>query len=229
MSLRLAQIFFAMPPPITPSHVPSFNQPITDGAFILLLIQSTNQSKQDAGVHQRTPGFLSHFSSPLQHQENCLQANRKTIQQFNQHLKAEHFDRRTLQLIVLQLENDFDLPRYLLFSPVETMSYKNIAVRNSATSPLLNPNLNPNPNSSAFPLPCTDEPKLRRFTPVCAVGPPRPKTNSSVNSDIQPTPNTHEAPPTTVQNLTSRICKLEKLFADEIATYTCITAEINSQ
>ena len=36
-------------------------------------------------------------------------------------------------------------------------------------------------------------------------------------------------PRTTVQNLTSRICKLEKLFADKIATYTSITAAIPSQ
>ena len=32
-----------------------------------------------------------------------------------------------------------------------------------------------------------------------------------------------------MQNLASRICKLEKLFADEITTYTSITAGIHSQ
>ena len=32
-----------------------------------------------------------------------------------------------------------------------------------------------------------------------------------------------------MQNLTSRICKLEKLFADEISAYTSITAGIHSQ
>ena len=61
------------------------------------------------------------------------------------------------------------------------------------------------------------------------MGPPRAKTNNSANTDFQPTPNTQEAPPTTVQNLASRICKLEKLFADEIKTYTSITAGIHSQ
>ena len=175
------------------------------------------------------------MSSSLQHQANCLQAIHKTIHQFKQHLKAEHLDRQTLQLIVVQLQNDFALLRYLHFSPVETISNKEIAVKNSATSPLFNPkpnrnpNVNPNPASSAFPLPSSGEPKLCRSTPVGAVGPPRTKTNNSANADFQPTPNTQEVPSTTVQNLASRICKLEKLFADEISTYTSITAGIHSQ
>ena len=92
-----------------------------------------------------------------------------------------------------------------------------------------NLNANPNPTSSAFPLPVPGEPELRRSTPVGAVGPPRKKTNNTANADFQPTPNTQEAPSTTVQNLTSRICKLEKLFADEISAYTSITAGIHSQ
>ena len=140
-----------------------------------------------------------------------------------------------MQLIVLQLQNDFALLRYLHISPVETTSNKDIAVKNSATSPLLNPNPNPKPNPnpnptlSAFQLPGPGEPKLRRFTPVGAVGPPRMKTNNSANANFQPTPNTQEAPSSSVQNLTSRICKLEKLFADEVATYTTITTGIDSQ
>ena len=106
------------------------------------------------------------------------------MQQFNQHLKEEHLERETLKL-VLQLQNDFDLLRYLLFSPVETISNKDITVKNSATSSLTNPktnphhNLNPNPPSSFFPLPGPGEPKLRRSTPVCAVGPRRTKTNTT--------------------------------------------------
>ena len=97
-------------------------------------------------------------------------------------------------------------------------------------TPLLNPNPypNPNPTSSAFPVPCTDEPKIRPSTPVSAVGPPRTKTNNSSNADFQPTTNTQEAPPTMAQNITSRNCKLEKLFADEIATYTSINDGIHS-
>ena len=107
-------------------------------------------------------------------------------------------------------------------------SNRDIAVKNSATSPLRNPNSNPNPTSCAFPLPSIGEPQLPRSTPVGAVGSPRAKTNNSAEVDFHPTPNTHEAPATTVQNLTSRISKLEKLFADEIATYTSVTAGIHS-
>ena len=144
-------------------------------------------------------------------------------------MKAEHLDRQTLQLNDLQLQNDFALLRYLLFSPLETISNKAITVKISATSPLFNPKANPNPTSSAFPHSGPSEHKLLRSTPVGAVGPPRTKTNNTANADFQPTPNTQEAPSTTVQNLTSRICRLEKLFADEISAYTSITAGIHSQ
>ena len=208
-----------MPSQIIPTHAPSFNQNITDGT-LLPLLQPTNQSKLDAAAHQPTLGSTALLSSPLQNQANCLQAIHKSIQQFIQHLKAEHLDRQTLQLIVLQLQNDFALLRYLLFSPVETISNNDIAVKNSTSSPLSNPKLNPKlkATSSAFPLPGPGERKLRRSTPVGAVGPPRTITNNSANVEFQPTPNTQEAPSTTVQNLTSRICKLEKLFADERST-----------
>ena len=82
---------------------------------------------------------------------------------------------------------------------------------------------------SHFTLSCPDDTKLRRSTPVGAMGPPREKTNSSANADFQPTLNKQEAPPTTVQSLASRFYKLEKMFTDEIATYTSITAGIHSQ
>ena len=144
-----------------------------------------------------------------------------------QHLKGEHLDRHTLQLVVLQQQNDFLLLRYLLFSSIGTISNKDISVKNSASSPLINPN--PNLTSTGLQLPCADAPKLRRSTPVGAVGPPRAKTNNSANADFHPTPNTQEAPPTTVQNLASIISKLEKLFADEIAAHTSITAGIHAQ
>ena len=140
-------------------------------------------------------------------------------------MKAEDLGRQTLRLTVLQLQNDIALLRYLLLSD------KDIAVKNSATNPLINPNPNPNPNStsSAFPLSCTEEPRLRRSTPMGAVGPPRAKTNNSANADSQALSNTREAPPTTVQNLTSRVSRLEKVYTHEIATYTAITVEIHSQ
>ena len=217
----MAQLFCGLPTQIFPSHAPFINQHITDSALLLPFLQSTNQSKPDAAAHQPTPGSSALLTSPLQHQSNCLQVIHKTIQQFNQHLKAEHLDRQVLQFIVLQLQNDFALLRSLLLSD------KDIAVKNSATSPLVNPN--PNPTSSGFPLPCTDDPKLRRSTPVGSVGPTTAKTNNSAKIDFQPPPNTQEAPATTAQNLTSRISKLKKLFADEIATYISITAGIHSQ
>ena len=156
---------------------------------------------------------------------NCLQAINNSIQQFNQHLKAEKLNRQTLQLIVLQLQNDLALFRYLLFSK------KDIATKDFAASPLLHPNPTPNPLpiSTAFPLPGPGNPKLHRLTPVGAVRPPRMKTDRPANADFQPTPETQEAPSTTVQNLTSRICKLEKLFADEVSTSTSIAAGIHSQ
>ena len=150
----------------------------------LPLLQPTNQSEPDAAVHQPTPGSSAFLPSSLQHQAKCLQTIHKTVQQFNQHLKAELLDRQKLQLIVLQLQNDFALLRHLLFSPVETISNKDITVKNSATSPLFISKPNPNPTTSGFPLPGPSEPKLCRSTPVGAVGPPRTKTNNSVNVDF---------------------------------------------
>ena len=161
------------------------------------------------------------MSSPLLHQANCLQAINKTIQQLNQQLKAENLDRQALQLIALQLQNYLALLSYLLFSDKDT------AAKDSATSPIIN--LNPNPTSSALTLPCTDDAQLHLSTPVGAMGPSRAKTNNSANAGLQPILNTQEDPPTTVQNLASRICKMEKLFADEITMYTSITAGIHSQ
>jgi len=64
---------------------------------------------------------------------------------------------------------------------------------------------------------------------VGAVGPPRLKTKNSANADFQPTTNTQENPSITMQKLTSTFSKLEKLFTDEIAIYTSITAGIHSQ
>ena len=166
-----------------------------------------------------------------------------SIQQFNQHLKAEKLDRQILQLVVLQLQNDFAVLRYFLFSSTGTIPNKDITVQDSATSPLVdtnanpipnansnaNPNPNPNPSChlpSAFSLPGPRTPTLRRSTPVGAVGTAKTKTNNTANTDFQPIPNTQE---TTIQNLTSRICKLEKLFANEVSTYTSITAGVHSQ
>ena len=136
MSLPLVQLFCGMLSQIIPSHAPSINQHITDGTLLLPLLKSTNQSKTDPAVHQLTNGSSAPLPSSLQHQSNCLQAISKTIQQFKQHLKEEHLDGQTLQLLVLQLQNDFALVRYSIFSPVETVCNNNITVKDSATSPL---------------------------------------------------------------------------------------------
>ena len=237
MSLPLAQLICGMPPQPVPSHAPSINQHIADNTLHLPLLQPTIQSTSDAAARKPTCGSSALLSSSPQHQSNCLEAINKTIKQFSQHLTAEHLDRQALQLILLQLQNGFALLRYLLFSPTETTPKKLISVKHSATCPLFDPNPhptpkpnpNPNPTYFAFPLPGPGESKLRRSSPVGAVEPPRTKTNNTANADFQPTPNTQETPPTTVQNLTSRICKLEKLFADEISAYSSITAGIHSQ
>ena len=223
-----------MPPHIIPSHAPSINQHIADSA---LLLQPINQYTTDAAAHKSTPGSSTHLPSSLHHQTKCLQAIHNSIQQINQHLKAEKLDRQKLQLVVLQLQNDFAVLRYLLFSSTATIPNKDITVKDTATSPLFDPTANPNPNTnpnpnpgsqliSAFPLPGPRAPTLRRSTPVGAVGTAKTKTNNTANADFQPTPNTQE---TTIQNLTSRICKLEKLFANEVSTYTSITAGVHSQ
>ena len=202
MSFPLAQLFCRMPPQFIPPHTASVNQLITDGTFLLPSLQLTSQSKPIAAVHQSTPEFSALLSSPLLHQANCLQAIHKTVQKLNQQLKAENLDKQALQLISLQLQNDFALLRYLLFSDKDT------AATDFAPSPLNNPDPNHNPTSSASTLPCTDDARLRRSTPVGAVGPSRAKTNKSANADFQPLLNTQEVPSTAVQNLASRIGKL---------------------
>ena len=224
MNLPLSQLICRMPPQIIPSHVPSINQHNADNTLPHALLQQTNQSRPDAAAHQSMPGLSASLPSSLQHQSNCLQTITKTIKQFSQHLKVEQLDRQTLHLILLQLQNDFALLRYLLFSPVDTIPNKHITVKDSATSPLLDSKLNPIPNPTSTA--CTEAPKFRRLTPVGAVGTAKTKTNNTANAESQPIPNTHE---TTIQNLTSRICKLEKLFANEISTYTSITAGVHSQ
>ena len=132
-----------------------------------------------------------------------------------------------------QLQYEFALLRYLLFSSVGTICNKDVAVKNPATSPLVNPipntNTDPNLTSTAFLLPCASEHFIHRSTPVGAVGQSSAKRNNSANADFQPTPKTHESAPIAAQNLTSRTSELENSFSDEIATYTSITAGIHSQ
>ena len=224
MVIPLVQLVCGMLPQTLPSHAPFTNQHIADNPFFLPLPQPTTQSQPNtAAVSPPTPGSSSLLPPSLQHQANCLQAINKTIKQFTQHLQAKQLNRQLLQLIFLQIQNDFALLRYLLFSN------KDLAARRSAASPLPNPNPTPNPSStsSAPPHPSPGDPKLHRSTPVGAVGTTRTKTNDTTNADSQPTPK--EAPSATLQNLTTKISKLEKLFAHEISSYTSITAGTHSQ
>ena len=117
--------------------------------------------------------------------------------------------------------------RYLLSFSVGTNPMSDTFVKHSATSPSIN--LNPNSTSNALLLSCAAESSVRRSTPEGPVGPPRAKTNNFANANSQSSPNKREAPPTTVQNLSSKFSKLEKLFTDEIAAYTNCTVGIHSQ
>ena len=137
MNLPLAQLICGMPPQIAPSHAPSINQHIADNTLLLPLLQPINQYTNDAAAHKPTPGSSTHPSSSLHHQMKCLQAINNSIQQFNQHLKAEKLDRQILQLVVLQLQNDFAVLRYLLFSPTGTLPNKDVTGKDAATSPLI--------------------------------------------------------------------------------------------
>ena len=103
MGLPLAQLICGMPPQLA-HPIPQYN---SDNTLLLPLLQQTNQSQPDAAAHQSTPGPSTSLPSSLQHQSNCLQAINKTIKQFSQHLKTEQLDRQTLELILLQLQNDF--------------------------------------------------------------------------------------------------------------------------
>ena len=190
MNLPLAQLICGMPPQIIPSHAPFINQHIADNTLLLSHLQPMNQSTRDAAAHKLTPRLSTHLPQSLQHQTKCLQAINNSIQQFHQHLKAEKLDRQILKLVVLQLQNDLAVLRYLLFSSTGTLPNKDVTVKDAATSPLLdttakpNPNANPNPNpnhsphsaSSAFSLPGLRAPTLRRSTPVGAVGIAKTKT-----------------------------------------------------
>ena len=89
--------------------------------------------------------------------------------------------------------------------------------------------INPNRTSNALPIPCANEPSVRRFTLEGAVGPLRTETTNSSSIRFQSLPNTREIPLATMWNITSKVSNLEKIFANEKATYTSITAGIHSQ
>ena len=92
-----------------------------------------------------------------------------------------------------------------------------------------NPNPNPTPTPHALLIPWAAEPSVRRSTPEGAVEAPRPIPNKTANADFQFSTSTRDGPLTKVQILSSRIYELEKLFSDEIETYTSITVGIHFQ
>ena len=151
MNLPLAQLICGMPPQITPSHAPSINQHIADNTLLFPFLQPINQYTKDAAAHKPTPGSSTHPPSSLHHQMKCLQAINNSIQQFNQHFKAEKLDRQFLQLVVLQLQNDFAVLRYLLFSSTGTLPSKDVTGKDAATSPLIDTNASPNPKANPNP------------------------------------------------------------------------------
>ena len=116
MSFRLAQLFCGMSPQTIPPHAPSFHLHITDGMFLLPSLQLTSLSKPNAAVHQSFPEFSVLLSSLLLHQAKCLQSIHKTIQQFNQNLKAENLDRQARHCNSLRFNCKMTLPYYVICS-----------------------------------------------------------------------------------------------------------------
>ena len=142
-----------------------------------------------------------------------------TIKQLQQVLEAKQLDRKTLQFSALHFQNDFGLLRYLLFSSVGNISLSYNCISRSTMQPTKKPKPKPRP-ILVDTLPTTvDKPPTSRFTPEGDVRPRRAKVTNSASADLQSSLNTQEARPTTLQNFTSGIAKLENLFANEIATY----------
>ena len=81
------------------------------------------------------------FPSSLHPQAQCLHAIQKLIKQLQQHLKAAHLDRKTLQILALQFQNDFAVLRYLLLYSVGNISPHDNSVSHSTIQPANKPNL----------------------------------------------------------------------------------------
>ena len=136
-------------------------------------------------------------------------------------------DRIPLRDIALHFQNDSALLRYLLFCSVGNISLYNNSVSHSIIQPKNKPNRNPVFVDTL--LTTVDEASNFHFTPEGAVRPPRMKTTNSASIGFQSSFSTREAPPTTMQSLTSRNSMLEKLLAVEVANYTYITLGIHSR
>ena len=72
------------------------------------------------------------------------------MKQLQQQLNAAHLDRKTLQLIALQFQNDFAVLRYLLLFSVGNISPHDNSVSHSTIQPANKPNLKPKVFSVTF-------------------------------------------------------------------------------
>ena len=94
-----------MPSPFVPRPTLHIPQPINDGTDLPFTLQK-NPVEEDPESVQPLRGPSTLFPSSLHPQAQCLHAIQKRIKQLQQ-LKAAHFDRKTLQIIALQFQNDF--------------------------------------------------------------------------------------------------------------------------
>ena len=106
----------------------------------------------------------------------------KIIYKFHDNLSSELF-----YVIALQYQNDFALPRYLLFYSVANISPDDLSVSHSTIQPTIKPILNPASNF-VNTLPTTAaEPSTFRSTPDGAVGPLKTKTTNRLSVFTQHT------------------------------------------
>ena len=117
MNLPLAQIFCGMPSPFVPPPTLHIRQPINDGTDLPFTLQK-NPSIEDPESVQPFPGPSTLFPSSLHPQAQCVHAIQKRIKQLHHQLNPAHLDRKTLQIIALQFQNDFAVLRYLLLFSV---------------------------------------------------------------------------------------------------------------
>ena len=209
--------------PLQPTNNPTTTvsdvaSPHSTGLQFSISLRENNQPKLTDGL----PPFSSFLSDVrlLLSRPNCLKLQPDQSVLGRQH-RREYYTNHTRKTKRPRFDQKLQYSLKQEFSTWEIMFWDNRRQEYTIQSTSL--------PSSASTLPCTDDARLRRSTPVGAVGPSRAKTNTSANADFQPLLNTQEVPSTAVQNLASRIGKLEKLFADEITTYTSITAGIHSQ
>ena len=141
MNLPLAQIFCGMPSPFVPPLTLHIPQPINDGTDLPFTLQK-NPSKGDPESVQPLPGPSTLFPSSLHPQAQCLRAIQKRMKQLQQQLKAAHLDRKTVQLIALQFQNDFAMLRFLLLYSVGNISPDDNSVSHSIFNQQINLTLN---------------------------------------------------------------------------------------